>query len=74
MKTYRILSIILIALILGEFVLMLIALFKSDFTQFFIDGGVLVAMILAGMMLKRAYTHKKESEDRSEDGSLKPEE
>ena len=69
MKTYRILSIILIALILGEFVLMLIA-----FTQFFIDGGVLVAMILAGMMLKRAYTHKKESEDRSEDGSLKPEE
>ena len=63
MKTYRIMSVILIALILGEFVLMLIALLKSDFTQFFIDGGVLVAMIIAGALLMRAYRHKKEMEE-----------
>ena len=64
MKTYRIMSIILIALILGEFALMLTALFKSDFTQFFIDGGVLIAMIIAGTLLLRAYRHKKDAEEK----------
>ena len=63
MKTYRIMAVILILLILGEFVLMLTALFKSDFTQFFVDGGVLVAMIIAGMLLKRAYRHREDAEE-----------
>ncbi len=70
MKTYRIMSVILIALILGEFALMLAALFKSDFTQFFVDGGVLVAMIIAGTLLLRAYRHKKEADqEQKEEGA-----
>ena len=67
MKTYRIMSVILIVLILGEFVLMLTALFKSDFTQFFVDGGVLVAMIIAGTLLLRAYRHKKETDGKQKE-------
>ena len=69
MKTYRIMSVILIALILGEFTLMLIALFRSDFTQFFVDGGVLVAMIIAGTLLLRAWRHKKEADQEKKEGA-----
>lgn len=62
MKTYRIMAVILIALILGEFALMIVALLRGEYSQFFIDGGVLVAMILAGLLLKRAVAHEREKE------------
>jgi len=69
MKTYRIMAVILIALILGEFALMVIALLQGKFSQFFIDGSVLIAMILAGVLLLRGFRHKREAEEKEKEGS-----
>ena len=67
MKTYRIMAVILIVLILAEFAMMAIALFKGEYSQFFIDGGVLVAMLIASLLLRRAVKHRKEAEAQAEE-------
>ena len=70
MKTYRVMAVVLIILILAEFVMMAIALFKGNYTQFSIDGGVLIAMILAGFLLKRAVKHREEQEEAGKEAEV----
>lgn len=63
MKLLNILSAVLIVLIVGCFAFMMTMLILSNFNAFFISGGVLVALLLAGVILKKVRQHETEKED-----------
>ena len=67
MKKLRILAWTAIVLIAADFVVMLVALFLAKYRLFFVAGGILVALIIAGYFLKSARKSIEEQEKQLED-------
>lgn len=66
MKRGRIPAVVLIVLIAVDFVYMVIQLFHGSLDTFLIGGGVLVALLAAGYLLKKVYSPQKDAEEKQE--------
>ncbi len=54
MKKLRVLAIMILVLLTLDFALLLYLLIKGNYTMFYWAGGVLVALIIVGFVLKKA--------------------
>ena len=68
MNKLRFLAWMVIILIAVDFILMVVALFLAKYSVFYVAGGVLVALIIAGYVLKAA--RKSREEQKKEIGDL----
>ena len=71
MKKIRMISLILVVLILGMFLVMSGALLMQNYNLFFISGSVLIALLIVAFVLLRAYRNKskKDAEEALQDES-----
>ena len=67
MKTLRVLSALIIVLLVGCFSFMITVLILGNFNAFFISGGILVGLIIAGFVIKKVFQNLDQKEHKTEE-------
>ena len=67
MKTLRVLSALIIVLLVGCFSFMITVLILGNFNAFFISGGILVGLIIAGFVIKKVFQNLDQKEQKTEE-------